>query len=106
MKLTKKQWPKREGDITEEELLQALKKISKYKLPENDRITKEFYVPFWDDLKTLLLLSANKAFKVGELRSTSQKVAVIKLFEKKDNDKQLIKNWRPIFYLKSWVQKF
>ena len=63
MKLTKEQWPKREGDITEEELLQALKKISKYKLPENDRITKEFYVPFWDDLKTLLLLSANKAFK-------------------------------------------
>ena len=63
MKLTKEQWPKREGDITEEELLQALKKISKYKLLENDRITKEFYVPFWDDLKTLLLLSANKAFK-------------------------------------------
>ena len=105
MKLTKKQSQKHEGEITEEELLKALKKIRKDKLPENGGITKEFYVPFWDDLKTLLLLSANKAFKVGEL-STSQKVALIKLFEKKDNDKQLIKNWRPIFYLKSWFQKF
>ena len=72
MKLTKEQSQKREGEITEEELLKALKKIRKDKLPENDG-TKEFYVPFWDDLKTLLLLSANKAFKVGELRSTSKK---------------------------------
>ena len=105
MKLTKEQLQKREGEITEEELLKALKKMCKYKSPENDRITKEFYIPFWDDLKTLLLLSANKAFEVGELH-TSQKLAVIKLIEKKDKNKRLIKNWRPIFLLKSWFQKF
>ena len=51
-----------------------------------------------DDLKTPILLSVNKAFKVREL-STSQKQAVIKLIEKKNKDKRLIKNWRPISLL-------
>ena len=68
--------------------------MSNNKSPENDGITKVFYEAFWDDLKTPLLLSANKAFKVGEL-TTSQKQAVIKLIEKKDKDKRLT-NWRPI----------
>ena len=85
---------KSEGEITEEELLKALKKMPKNELPGNDGITKEFYEAFWDDLKEPLLLSVIKAFKVGKL-STSQKQAVIKLIEKKDKDKQLIKNWRP-----------
>ena len=53
-------------------------------------ITKEFYEGFWDDLKTPLFFSVNKAFKLGEL-STFQKQAVIKLIEKKDKNKQLIK---------------
>ena len=68
------------------------------KSPGNDRITKKFYEAFWNDLKTPLLLSVNKAFKVGEL-STSQKQAVIRLVEKKDKDKRLIKNRRPISLL-------
>ena len=58
-------------------------------------ITKEFYEGFWDDLKTPLFFSVNKAFKLGEL-STFQKQAVIKLIEKKDKNKQLIKNWRSV----------
>ena len=62
---------------------------------ENDGITKEFYKAFWDDLKIPYLSSVNKAFKVGQL-STSQKQLVIKLIKKKDKDKRLIKNWRPI----------
>ena len=59
--------------------------MPKNKSLENDGITKKFYEAFWDDLKTPLLLSVNKAFKIGEL-STSQKQA-IKLIEKKDKDK-------------------
>ena len=73
--------------------------MPKNKSPRNDEITKEFYEAFWDNLKTPLLLSVNEAFKVGEL-STSRKQAVIKLIEKKDKDKRLIKNWRPISFLK------
>ena len=34
------------------------------KSPRNDKITKEFYEEFQDDLKTPFLLSINKAFKV------------------------------------------
>ena len=72
--------------------------MPKNKSPGNHGITKEFYEAFWNDLKTPLLLSVHKAFKVGEL-STSQKQAVIELIEKKDKDKRLIKNWGPISLL-------
>ena len=87
------------GEITEEELLKALKKTPNNKSPGNDGITKEFYEAFWDDLKRPLLLSVNKAFKVGEL-GNSQKQAVIKLIKKKDKDKRLIKNSITISLLK------
>ena len=97
-KLTKEQSQKFEEITTEEELLKSLKKMPNNKSPGNDGITKKLYEAFWDDLETLLLLSVNKAFKVVEL-STSQKQAVIKSIVKKDKDKRLIKNWRPISFL-------
>ena len=84
--------------ITEEELLKAFKKMPNNMLLENDVMTKEFYEVFWYDLKIPLLLSIDKAFKVAEL-STSQKQAVIKLIEKKDQDKRLNKKWKPISLL-------
>ena len=68
------------------------------KSPGNDRITKGFYELFWDDIKNSLSDSIKKSFISGEL-STSQKQAVIKLIEKKDGDKRLIKNWHPISLL-------
>ena len=68
------------------------------KSPGNDALTKEFYEVFWDDLKTPLISSFKSAFVKGEL-SNSQKQAVIKLIEKKDKDKRLIQNWRPISLL-------
>ena len=37
----------------------------------------------------------NHLFSVGEL-STSQRQAVITLILKKDRDKRLVKNWRPV----------
>ena len=42
--------------------------------------------------------SITKAFYRGEL-SHSQKQAVIKLIEKKNRDKKLVKNWIPILLL-------
>ena len=57
--------------------------------------------------ESTLLLSVNKAFEIEEL-SNFQKQAVIKLNEKKDKDKRLIKNWRPIPLLNvdtKWVSK-
>ena len=66
-------------------------------LLENDIITKEFYEVFWYDLKIPLLLSINKAFKVGEL-STSQKTSSYQIDwkKKRDQDKRLNKKWEPI----------
>ena len=72
--------------------------MSNNKSPGNDGVTKEFYKTFWEDLKKFMCASITKAFHRGEL-SHSQKQATIKLIEKKDRDKKLIKNWRPISLL-------
>ena len=87
-----------EGPITESELLNALKSMPNNKSPGNDGLTKEFYETFWEEIKTPLCNSIKKSYQNGEL-SISQRQAVIKLIEKKDKDKKLIKNWRPISLL-------
>ena len=84
--------------LSEKDLLLVLKSMPNNKSPGNDGLTKKFYEVFWDDLKTPLISSFESAFVKGEL-SNSQKQAVIKLIEKKDKDKRLIQNWRPIFLL-------
>ena len=58
--------------------------------PGNDGITKDFYESFWENLKTLLLLSVKNAFKVGGLNN-SEKQAVITLTEKKTEKNNLLK---------------
>ena len=79
-----------EGPILENELVKALKNKSNNKSPRNDGLSKEFYERFWEDLEKPLCASITKAFHRGAL-SYSQKEAVIKLIEKKDRDKKLIK---------------
>ena len=68
------------------------------KSPGNDGPTKEFYETFWEEIITSLSNSIWTSF-LTEVLSTSQKQAVIKVIEKKDRDKRLIKNWRPISLL-------
>ena len=68
------------------------------KSPGNNGLTKEFYEAFWDHVKVLFLLSFKMAFLKREM-STSQKQAIIKLFEKKYRNKRFIKNWRTVFLL-------
>ena len=62
------------------------------KSPGNDRLTKEFYITFWNEIKIPLLLAIEKPYIAKQL-STSQKQAVIKLIEKKGPDKRYIQNW-------------
>ena len=66
--------------------------------PQEMTELQESYEFFWDDFKNSLSDSIKKSFTSGEL-STTQKQAVIRLIEKKDRDKRLIKNWRPISLL-------
>ena len=52
------------------------------KSPGNDRLTKEFYETFWDELKDSFINSIKLAYQKKAL-SISQQQAVIKLIEKK-----------------------
>ena len=61
------------------------------KSPGNDGLTKEFQEIFWEEIKIPLCDSITRSYQNGEL-SISQKQAVIKLIEKKDENKKLIKN--------------
>ena len=65
------------------------------KSPRNNGFTKEFYLAFFNDLNQYLVDSLNFSLVNGEF-SSSQKQAVITLIEKKDRDKRILKNWRPI----------
>ena len=88
-----------EGQLSLKEIFDALNNMPTDKTPGNDGITKEFYLAFFDILEPEpFLMGYNHVFSQGEL-SASQKQAVIALIEKKDRDKQYIKNWRPISLL-------
>ena len=68
------------------------------KSPGNDGLSKEFYEPFWEDIKDVFINSLKQA-KIKVSLTISQRQAVIKLFEIMDRDKRFIKNWRPISLL-------
>ena len=97
-KLTNEQTLICEGILSEDEVFESLKSMENNKSPGNDRLSKEFYECFWDEIKKSFLACIHKAFLNHEL-GTSQKQTVIKLLEKKDKDKRFIKNWRPITLL-------
>ena len=94
-KLTNEQTLSCEGIISEDEVFKSLKSMDNNKSPGNDGLSKEFYERFWDEVKNSLLASIYKEFLNQEL-STSQKQALIKILEKKNEDKRFIKNWRPV----------
>ena len=76
-------------------MLGSLKFDEKRKSPGSDGLTKEFYICFFEEINQFLIEALNESFNIGQL-STSQRQAVIILIEKKDKDKRMIKNWRPI----------
>ena len=84
-----------EGQLTYSECFKVLSTFNNNKTPGNDGLTVEFYKFFWPEIGWFLVDSLNYAYFHGEL-STTQKQAVITLIEKKDKDRRLIKNWRPI----------
>ena len=94
-KLTDEQRDSIDKQLTLSECFAALKTFKKNKTPGNDGLTVEFYLAFWPLVGKCLVECLNFAHRHGEL-STSQKQAMITLIEKKDKDKRLLKNWRPI----------
>ena len=84
--------------LSEKDLLLDLNSMRNSKSLSNDGLTEEFCEVFQEDLKTPLISSFKLAFDKGEL-SNSQKQVVINLIGKKDKDKRLIQNWRPVSLL-------
>ena len=94
-----------ELELGEKELLNALKFVPNSKIPGNGGLNKEFYEAFWNELKDPLLKSFYYAKTYKEF-SISQRQAIIKLLEKKDREKRLMKNWRPISLLNTDLKIF
>ena len=89
---------KLEQSITLIELQTSLKDLKKRKTPGCDGLSVEFYITFWENIKELVYESIMFALEVGHL-SLEQRRGVITLIPKKDTNKHLLKNWRPITLL-------
>ena len=81
-----------EKDITEKELLEALKSMPNDISPRNGGLTKEFFETCktkWSEVKQTFLSCVSLSFDKGEL-CTWQRQSIIKLVEKEYKDKRLI----------------
>merc|ERR1712240_2649 len=87
-----------EGEITMQEIEQALNNMKNDKSPGPDGFTAEFYKSFFSEIGVFLVRSLNEAFNKGEL-SVTQYQGVITCIPKEGKPKQFIKNWRPISLL-------
>lgn len=87
-----------EGEITYDELANALKSMKNSKSPGMDGFTAEFFKFFWTDLGKFILNSINYAYKNDSL-SVTQSQGVITCIPKPNKPRQFLKNWRPISLL-------
>ena len=78
-----------EGSLTLAEVTEALRRSNRNKWPGTNGLTVEFYSHFWDRLAEPLVAVFNQSLERGKLPE---------LIHKKD-DKQLLKNWRPMSLL-------
>ena len=87
-----------ESAVGEKECFIALKEFKNDKTPGTDGLSAEFYKFFWPEVCTEMIGSFNYAFQSGAL-SISQKRGIISLIPKKDKDKTILENLRPISLL-------
>ena len=97
-KLTKQESDTLEGNLTMEEIGQALKQMQNNKCPGIDGFPSEFFKVFWSELKAIMLRSLNYAYKKGEF-SPSLRTCIISCIPKGDKPREYLKNWRPISLL-------
>ena len=81
-----------DGLLTKEQCYVSLKS------PGTDGFTAEFYLSFWELLRQKLVDIFNYAFEKVEI-TISQKRDFITLIPKKDKNRTLLDNWRPISLL-------
>lgn len=93
--LTEAQRDSLEGDISIEEIQQAIMSLSSGKAPGNDGFTSDFYKKFMNELAPRLQTVYQEALQKGKLPE-SMRAAVITLLHKKGKDPQYCGSYRPI----------
>ena len=86
-----------EKRLDEEELLNALNKLQNNKTPGMDGLTKEFYVHFWNIIKSSYMKCIDQIAEEKELSEMQKRGAINLIFKK--GDRNLIKDYRPISLL-------
>lgn len=92
-----------EGLLTVEELARALQDTENKTVPGEDGIPYIFYKKFWEQIKHILLLAANRSL-ISRKLPTSQRRGLISLIPKGDKDRRKITNWRPICLLNTFYK--
>ena len=83
-----------QGDITETEILEAIKQLCIGKSPSSDGLTSSFYKDFAEKLAPILYHVFNKAFAISSV-SMNQYLAIIILLYK-HGQQNVLTNYRPI----------
>lgn len=91
--------------FTHRDFHQALKELNTNKSPGTDGLTPKFYLAFWDLLQFQFYDSIIFSMEQGSL-SQEQRAGIITLIPKKDQDRLLLNNWRPITLLNADTKIF
>ena len=102
-KLTNVQRDLMEGLLTVKEITSYLKKTKNNVAPGSSGFTNEFYKFFWLGLKVFIVNALNYGYEKGML-SITQRLGIITLIPKGNKDKTLLKNWRPLTLLNSYIR--
>ena len=73
-----------ENEIDENECFTVWKRMKTDKTPGCDSLPSEFYLTFWDHVKTLLLKSFKYSFSEGKLPISQRKSIISLMFKKGD----------------------
>ena len=83
-------------DVTEDEVLSALKLMKNGAAPGLDGIPIEVYKVLWQDIKTPLINCIRYSFEVGSLSPSQRKGMICLLHKGKGSNREDLGNWRPI----------
>ena len=87
-----------EGEFTENELKEVLRRTKNESAPGPSGIPFTFYKLFWEDLKGLLVKLANECYITKRL-PISQQHGTLTLIPKGDKSRLILNNWRPLTLL-------
>jgi hypothetical protein len=96
-KLTEEEKQSCEGPLTQGECWKAISQMANSKSPGSDGLPAEFYKEFFPNFGPLFINIANA--QLAKPLSPSQRLGIITLLPKKDTDRSLLSNWRPVSLL-------